>query len=387
MPQQPLKIYIIAGEASGDIYGAKLIDNLQKISKRPIEFHGIGGAEMTKAGLHSLFPMQEISIMGFLEILPHIPNVMNRIRQTVNEIRNLQPDAVITIDSPGFCCRIAAKIQDVHTKLIHYVAPTVWAYKPERAEKFANLFDHLLLLLPFEAPYFDEVGLANTFVGHPITEIEIAKDAGEKFRKKYNIDKDDKLLCVLPGSRSTEIAKLLPIFIDTIDILLEEIPDLKVVIPTVPGTYQAIMDSSDDLPEDVIILEDAAEKYAAYAASDAALAKSGTGTIELAIAGCPMVIAYKINTLSYWFIKMLVKVKYANLINIISGREIIPELLQNNCTAEKLSAKLLEILQDKKIHDMQVKESQEILKQLGSGEKTTASAKAAKIILDIVDNS
>lgn len=380
--QQKLKIYVIAGEASGDIYGGKLIDALNAQSPQEIDFYGIGGETMEKAGIKSLFPMQELSIMGFWEIVPHIPKMLKRINQTADDILNIQPDVVITIDSPGFCCRVAEKLKGSAIPLIHYVAPTVWAYKPKRAQKFANLFDHLLLLLPFEKPYFDAVKLPCTFVGHPIVETKIPDDAGNIFRKTHNISSDDKLLCIMPGSRKTEIKKLLPTFLEAADNLKKQHTNLKIIIPTIKALKNFVAGEIEKISNiDYIILDDGAQKHAAYAASDVALVKSGTGSFEVAIAGCPMVIAYKVSYLSHKLIKMMIKIKYANLINIISNAEIIPELLQNNCTAANIERHISKILNDPKHKELQLQKSKSILEQLGINGNKSPSQKAADAVI------
>ncbi len=379
-----LKIFIIAGEASGDLYGAKLMNSLRDIYKGKINFYGIGGNRMNSEGLSSIFPMSEISIMGFLEIIPHIPNVLNRINQTVSEILKLRPDVVITIDSPGFNCRVVKKLQDSNIKLVHYVAPTVWAYKPKRAQKFAKLFDHLLLLLPFEPPYFDAVGLANTFVGHPIVETTIGNVNKAEFRKKHQIDNSDILLCLMPGSRSTELTKLLNIFLETALILKAKHKNLKIIIPTLPPLAKQIKYAADYLDLDTIVVDNEDEKYAAYQASDIALVKSGTASLEVALSGCPMIIAYKINHISYLILKRMIKIKYANLINLILDKELIPELLQEKCFPKNLAESLEKLINSKDLRSKQIAESTAVFKQLGKDESSTPSEKASKKILKII---
>jgi lipid-A-disaccharide synthase len=381
-----MKIYIIAGEASGDIYGAKLIAALRKTNS-DIEFFGIGGDKMTAEGLTSLFPMAEISIMGFLEVVKHIPHVLKRINQTVADIKTIQPDMVITIDSPGFCCRVADKLQNLRAaiKLVHYVAPTVWAYKPKRAQKFARLFDHLLVILPFEPPYFDAVNLPCTYIGHPITENSRVASTDEisAFRQKYNIAETDTVLCLMPGSRIGEVLRLLPIFLQSAQ-LMTATAKLKIVIPTiaaVSGLVQKIVDLSG---AKAIILQNDAEKTTTFAAANIALVKSGTGTLEVSMSGCPMVIAYKISKISYWIIKSLIKIKYANLINIILNKELIPELLQNNCTAFLIAQHLDILLQKETIRTQQITESRSVLQLLGMGQEKCPSEKAAEAVLAII---
>lgn len=417
-----MKIYIIAGEASGDIYGAKLIEQLRGKSLQPIEFFGIGGDKMQAAGFVSLFDMSEISIMGFAEILPHLGNVLSRIDQTVADIQEKQPDIVITIDSPGFCCRIAKRLrhgEDVmgkilkkifckkHNnpspqpspkgrgsdsppfvykgKLLHYVAPTVWAYKPKRAEKFARLFDHLMVILPFEPPYFDAVGLPCTYVGHPIVETTFLQ-SGDEFKQKHNIADDETLICLMPGSRKSEVKRLLPIFLDAVD-LLTVAEKIRVVIPTIPALKAEIEQMLDKSQVKAIITDNEADKLAAYKAASAAIVKSGTGSLEVALAGCPMVIAYKVNYISYLIIKNLVKIKYANLINLMLDEELIPEFLQQYCTAFLIAQKLDKIIKDYKIQELQMLGSFEILKKLGFGEEQTPSQKAADRVLSLINSS
>lgn len=381
---QNLKIYIIAGEASGDILGAKLMDALRNASPDYIDFHGIGGDRMIGHGLHSLFPMSDISLMGFAEILPHLPKVLKRINQTVDDIIKVRPDVVVTIDSPGFCCRVAEKLQGKKIKLIHYVAPTVWAYKPKRAEKFARLFNHIMLLLPFEAPYFDKVGLENSYVGHPT--IEDSKTIGDakKFCEKYKVKESEQILAVMPGSRITEIKSLMPIFCKTLKLVADKNKNIRPVILTIPFLKQHIKQYSHQLPLNTIIVDTPIEKADVFAASRAALAKSGTGTLELSIARVPTVIAYKISTISYLIIKSFIKVRFANLINLVADREIIPEFIQNKCTPKLLSQCLNKLLEDKEESQLQVQEATEALKKLGLGNESSPSARAAKVVLEII---
>lgn len=382
---QNIKIYIIAGEPSGDILGAKLMQALRNTSTDYMDFYGVGGDRMVGHGLQSLFPMSDISIMGFVEVVPHIPQVLKRIQQTVDHIIKINPDVVITIDSPGFCCRVAEKLKGKNIKLIHYVAPTVWAYKPGRAEKFARLFQHILLLLPFEPPYFDKVGLDNTYIGHPIIEDTKFKGDAEKFRNKYDMDKGEKILCVMPGSRITEITRLMPIFCDTVKLIKKSNVNIRPVIITIPFLKQHIHKYEKHLPKSTIIIDNPLEKIDAFAATNAALAKSGTGTLELSLANVPTIIAYKINALSYYLIKFFVKVKFANLLNLVAGREIIPEFIQNKCRPKLLAEATMQLLNNEDIRKKQIHEAHEALTQLGLGEEETPSTKAAKAVLHIVE--
>ena len=324
-----LKIYLIAGEASGDNIAAKLMVALK--SQNPdIEFYGIGGPKMQALGLNSLFPMQDLALMGFLEIIPHIPKLFSRIKQTIADICQLQPDALITIDSPGFCFRIAKAVKNkIVGKLIHYVAPTVWVYKPERAKKIAQIYDHLLVILPFEPEYFIKEGLATSFVGHPaIEDLRILPKT--LFREKFNIPKENLLLCLAPGSRKQEIKTLLPIFLDAVNKLANS--NVTIAIPV-----QAHLKSLIQSYNDRIILVDEMDKESLFSAADLALTKSGTITTELAFYQLPMIVAHRVNALSYWLLKKMIKVDYVTIINLLAQQEIIPELLQDRCNAELIA--------------------------------------------------
>lgn len=306
------KFFIIAGEASGDWLGAKLMQELKNN-----KICGIGGKKMEAVGLKSLFNMSEISLMGFAEILPHAAKLIKLINFTVDEINKFKPDVVVTIDSPGFNFRVAKKIQSLRpqTKLIHYVAPTVWAYKPKRAEKVNALFDKLLCILPFEPPYFNNA----EFIGHPVLEDGLDKGNAAAFKEKYKIDD---FICLMPGSRKGEVRKLLPIFLSAARILGKK--------PVVIAADNVV------LPEGIIKIPNA-EKADCFAASSCGIIKSGTSGLEYAFAGKPYVVAYKANKITAYMVKRMIKIKFVNLVNILFEREIVPELIQENCTAEKIA--------------------------------------------------
>lgn len=335
-------IYVIAGEASGDFLGAGLIKALKEISP-DIKVIGIGGPLMEAQGLVSLFPMKELSLMGLTEILPHAFHILKRIRQTRNDIIQKKPDVIVTIDSPGFCLRVIKKIK-LQTKIpiVHYVAPTVWAWREGRAKKLASKVDHLLTLFPFEAPYFEKYNLKTTFVGHPLTEQAIEPDS--TFKKRHKIPEDAIVLSILPGSRMGEINKLLPIFIETAECLSKKIKNLHLVFPTLPHLFLILEKALKTTKMPYTLVTTSSEKYAAFFASNAGLAASGTVSLELAFANLPMVIAYKVSFLTYFIVKRLVKIKNACLVNILLENTIVDEKLQNDCTSEQLTAALEKIL-------------------------------------------
>lgn len=340
------RIFIIAGEASGDFLGGQLLQSLKQQNSN-IEIAGIGGSQMEAQGLKSLFPMADLSLYGLFELLPHLFNIFKRIKQTKEAIKAFRPDVLVTIDSPGFCFRIAKYAKQLKIPVVHYVAPSVWAWKPGRAEKLAKKVevDHLLCLLPFEPPYFTCHCLASTFVGHPITEVVLPDDT--HFRESLKISREATLICVLPGSRKSEIQKLLKIFLEAI----AKLPlnrRIEVVLPTLPHLVPLIEPLVKDAGISIKIVTTVEEKWQAFMQSSIALAASGTVSLELAYAGVPQVIAYKVSRLTYWIAKCLVKTKYASLVNILNNEMVVPEYLQNQCNAEFLSKQLNAILTDSK---------------------------------------
>lgn len=369
-------IYLIAGEVSGEAIGAKLMIELKKLIPNT-KFHGIGGSAMEAHGLSSLFKYDRINLMGFVEVLPHIFRLRKLIKQTANDIIEKNPQVLVTIDSPGFCYRVAKLVKQTRPdmKMIHIVAPSVWAYKPGRAAKFASIYNHMLALLPFEPPYFEAVGLPTTYIGHPVFDQEFG--GGEEFRRRHEIADDAKLIVVTPGSRRGEIARHLPLFLEALKGVRKQYKELIAVI-----VYADKRLLPDLLPAKDYITIGSEEKLAAYAAADAALAKSGTNTLEIAASGTPMIVAYKMNFFTYWAVKLMAKIKYASLINIIADKEIIPEFLQHKATAENLTAELLKILGSSKVAKQQVEESMKSLKKMGFGSKSKPAELAAKVIVE-----
>ncbi len=363
------RIFIIAGEASGDFLGAQLLQSLQK--KIPhIEVHGIGGQQMKTAGLQSLFPMTDLSVMGISEIVPSLFKILKRIKQTKNAIKELKPDLLITIDSPGFCLKIAKYAKHLNIPVVHYVAPSVWAWRPGRAENLAKKIkiDHLLCLLPFEPPYFTSHGLPATFVGHPITEITLPDD--RNFRKNLNIAKESTLVCLLPGSRKNEVKQHLEIFLNAV----AKVPltrRIEVVIPTLPHLVPYILPLLQDATIPVKLVTSVEEKWQAFMQSSVALAASGTVSLELAYVGVPQVIAYKVSKLTYWLAKCLVKIKFASLVNILNQQMVVPEYLQKQCTSENLAHQLENILSNSSCQKQQRNGFVSAINQLNAGNNSS----------------
>lgn len=384
MGDRALKIFIAAGEASGDALGGRLMASLKRATDRDIEFSGIGGSLMTEQGLNSLFPMDELSVMGLVEILPKLRHLLKRIAETAEHIRADKPDLIITIDSPGFSHQLAKKIQDLDIPKIHYVAPSVWAWKPGRVHKFKKHFDHLLALLPIEPPYFEKVGLPCHFVGHSVLEGGAGEGDGQKFRDLHGL-KDQTLLCLLPGSRRGEINRLMPDFQKTVYDLHKKIPDLRVVIPTIPAREMMIAEMTSDWKSKPIIVRDVVEKFDAMAASNVALAASGTVALELAIARVPTVIAYRLAPLTHYIVRKLVKVDYAHLLNILMGREIVPERIQGDCDPAQLVDDIFDLLGPE--GEKQIESLKPALKMIEAPDGKSPSDHAAAIVLDILNTN
>jgi len=322
--------------------------------------------------------------MGFVEVLPHIPNLLGRVKQTVSDILTKRPVALITIDSPGFCFRVAKNLAGLGIALIHYVAPTVWAWRPGRAKKISAYLDHILALLPFEPAFLSRFGVPSTFVGHAVVESDANKRDGAAFRRKYEIAPDAPVVCVLPGSRRSETKYMLPVFGETLGVLQQSRPDLVAVVPMVPSLVKDITQAANAWPVPTLLIEDDAEKFDAFAAADVALAASGTVSLELAMAGIPSVIAYKVNPITAWFALRLVQVKYVNLVNILLDRLAIPEYLQNSCTAPQMAAAINVLLDDEEAQEAQKQAYQEVLKELGIDDERP-SLRAANVVLEIID--
>ncbi len=296
MASDTQRIMLVAGEPSGDQLGAKLMASLRSLSPHRLEFLGVGGPGMTEEGLRSHLPMSDLAVMGIAEVVPRIPKLLGHIRRTARLARRERPAAIVTIDAPGFNFRLAKRLAGSGIPIVHYVAPTVWAWRPGRAKAIAPLFDHLLALLPFEPPYFDKVGLDCTFVGHPV--VETQRGDGPAFRERHGIPADAPVLAVLPGSRHSETSRLLGPFGAALKPIAQEIQELRIVVATLPHVADAVSGAARAWPGQPVVTTDPAEKMSAFQASDAALAASGTVSLELALAGVPMSVAYRVSPLT-----------------------------------------------------------------------------------------
>ncbi|WP_439142694.1 lipid-A-disaccharide synthase [Planktotalea sp.] len=344
-----MRVFIIAGEPSGDKLGAALMEGLQALVPE-VEFDGIGGARMSEAGLKSRFPMEEISIMGISEILSQYRHLKTRIAQTADQVVQTQPDVLITIDLPEFSLRVAKLVKaKSQVRCVHYVAPTVWAWRAGRAAKMARHIDQVLALFPFEPPYMEAAGMRCDFVGHPVVmDPQATQDQANAFREAHRIEPLAPLALVLPGSRRGEVSRLAPIFGKALEPVLEAHPNLKVVIPAAAPVEELVRNSVADWSVAPLIIrsEDKALKRAAFKAANVALAASGTVSLELAAVGTPMVIAYDMNWLSRQVIGRMLKVDTVTLVNLVSDTRAVPEFIGADCVPERIATGLLDVFDD-----------------------------------------
>ncbi|GFE66830.1 lipid-A-disaccharide synthase [Litoreibacter roseus] len=383
-----MKLYLIAGEPSGDSLGAALMAGLKQL--RPdVTFIGIGGPLMQAEGLTSLFPMDELSVMGLAEVLPRLRHLFRRRNQAVADILKQIPDALITIDSPDFCLRVARKVKaasDIPT--VHYVAPTVWAWRPKRAAKMAGVIDHVLALFPFEPPYMQAAGMTCDFVGHPIVAEPVA-DATDAtaFRATHSIG-EAPLVMILPGSRVGEVGRLSERFGAAWQIVLGRHPDARVVVPAAGPVFDIVREQTARWPGDVLVLDpNAAEakvaKRAAFKAADVALAASGTVSLELAASGTPMVIAYDMNWLSRRMIKRMLLIDTVTLVNLVSETRTIPEFLGDRCRPDLIGGTIADLLQDEAARAAQLQACAVTMERLGRG-GDAPGLRAARSVLDVI---
>lgn len=379
----PPLVFLVTGEASGDALGGRLMAALRERTGGAVRFAGVGGERMAAEGLKSLFPIRELSVMGYLEVVPAIPRLLGRIRQTAAAARALGPDAVITIGSPDFSFRVARRLAGRGMPLIQYVAPQVWAHRPGRAARIARFLDHLLALFPFEPAYFEPHGLACSFVGHAVVEEGADRGDGAAFRARHGIPPEATIVCALPGSRRSEVSRLLPVFGATLGLLAGRFPGLCAVVPTVDTVAAEVRAATAQWPVGARVVTGREDKYDAFAAATGAVAASGTVALELAIAGLPGLVTYKANPLTVWAARRMIRVPYVNLVNLILEKPVMPELLQERCRPDLLADALGALLADGDARAAQKAEMRRAAEMIGLG-GPPPSLRAADVVLDII---
>ncbi|MBV9555674.1 MAG: lipid-A-disaccharide synthase [Pseudolabrys sp.] len=381
MSNSSLRIFLVAGEESGDRLGAPLMRALRS-QAGDIEFLGVGGDQMAREGLVSLFPLHETAIMGFAAVPAKLRSVLARIRQTADAVVAARPDVLVIIDSPEFTHRVARRVRRLapHIPIVDFVSPSVWAWRPGRARAMRKYIDHVLALLPFEPAAHQRLGGPPcTFVGHPLSErVGVLRPNAEESRRR---EAPPPILLVMPGSRRAEIGHMLPLFKQTIELIVPRVGPLDVVIPTVPALAELLREAIRSWTVKARVIDDAAEKETAFRSARAALVKSGTGTLELAIAGVPMVAAYRVGAIEAFVVLKLINVPSVILANLVLGKNVVPEFLQNDATPERLAASLAPLIGDTVERRDQIGAFKELdtIMQIGT---LIPSERAARVILE-----
>ena len=377
------KIFILTGEASGDKLASKVIFDLNKLNSN-IKYLSIGGENLKKLGIKSIFDLNEITYIGFTKVILNIFKIKKKIDETVKVINEFEPDILFTVDSPDFTLRVAEKVKKNNPKIktIHYVAPQVWIWRENRVKKIKNFIDHILLLFNFEKPYFDKENMSNEFVGHPLLEkkIESAIDINQI------LGKNKAIISLFAGSRKSEITVLVPILVNFIKLMNKKYKDFTFVFHSTKE-YSDLIQShlkKDDL-KNCEVISDNKIKTHILQKSVFAVAKSGTVSLEICNAKIPSIILYKMGFINFLIVKMLVKTKFANIINIAAKKEILPELLQSNCNPKKIFEYVSSYLYNPEKINEQVKNTQLILedfKTMDSPSKLAAESLNKFLIID-----
>jgi lipid-A-disaccharide synthase len=375
------KIFLIATEESGDRLGANLMKVLRQRLGGAVRFEGVGGQAMAREGLTSLFPIEQLSIIGLAAVAKQFPKILRLIRETAAAVTQVSPDILVIIDSPDFTHRVARRVRarDPSIPIIDYVSPSVWAWRPGRARAMCAYVDHVLALLPFEPEAYSRLrGPPCSYVGHPLTEQVGMLRPGIDEQKRR--DGQPPVLLVLPGSRRSEVKHHMAVFGETLDRLQAAGVAFELILPTMPHLQDAVGQGVESWPVQPRIVIGEAEKRAAFRIAHAALAKSGTVTLELALAGVPMVTAYKTGAIEAWILLRAINLQSVILANLVVGENVVPEFLQQDCTPEKLSAALRDVLTDSPLRRRQLEAFAKIDKIMSTGNQPP-SVRAADIVL------
>ena len=374
------KIFILTGEPSGDKLASTVISKLKQNNK-DIEYSCVGGTHLNSLGIKSIYDLEEITYIGFTSVLLNIFKIKKKINETVNKIIEFKPDILFSVDSPDFTLRVAEKVKkiDPNIKTIHYVAPQVWVWREGRVKKFKKFLDHILLLFNFEKKYFDKENINNTFVGHPLLE----KSIKSKTDLSNLIPKDKKIISLFAGSRSSETSILLPILIDFIKLMNDKFNDYLFVFHATEENKNYINDNIKTANAgNIEVVSDENIKSQILSNSVFAVSKSGTVSLEICNAKIPSIVIYKMNFLNFMIIKYLVKIKYANIINIINNKEVIPELIQNECNSKEIFKSVVYFLKNPVLMDKQINEFSNTLDDIRS--KTSSADEASSVFLSYV---
>lgn len=379
-------IMLVVGETSGDTLGAALMTSLREVLGDKVCFSGVGGPRMEAEGLSSIFPMTDIAVMGPREVIPRLPLILRRMSETTRHAVETQPDLVVIIDSPDFTHTVAKRIHKKAPEIpiANYVSPSVWAWRRGRAKAMATYLRKVLALLPFEPAFFRaEAGLDCEYVGHPAIEKIASSEEGSAFREQKGIAPDAPVLLVLPGSRTNEVKRLIGLMGETAAQVAAHHNGLRIVIPVVPHVQGLVVDAVKDWPIEPVLAFGDGEKRGAFAAATAAIAASGTVSLELGLAGIPMVVAYKIDPIAAWSVSRFLKVPTVVLVNLILDRPAVKEFLQHNCKSEDLSTALVPLIGDTKERRQALLDLAEMRELMGVG-GPSPSTRAANVVLEML---
>jgi lipid-A-disaccharide synthase len=370
------KIFILTGEPSGDKLASTVIAKLRQ-NHSDIEYLSVGGTHLNSLGIKSIYDLKEITYIGFTSIILNLFKIRNKINETVKKIIEFSPDILFSVDSPDFTLRVAEKVKSINPdiKTIHYVAPQVWVWREGRVKKFKKFLDHILLLFDFEKKYFDKENIPNTFVGHPLLE----QETKIKIDLSNIISSNKKIISLFCGSRSSEVSLLLPILIDFINMMNKKYNDFSFVFHTTDENKNLISEKINNTNlHNIEVISDENIKKQILTNSIFAVSKSGTVSLEICNAKIPSIIIYKMNFLNFLIVKMLVKIKFANIINIINNKEIIPELIQKECNAKEIYNSVVYFLKNPELMKKQINDCEETLTKIRS--KTSSSDQASSIL-------
>ena len=371
------KIFILTGETSGDKLASEVISNLKNINSN-IEYLSVGGDNLKKLGIKSIYDLKEITYLGFTSVLFNIFKIRSKINKTVEEIVKFNPDILLSVDSPDFTLRVAEKVKRINKKIktIHYVAPQVWVWRKNRVKKIKKFIDHILLLFEFEKKYFEEENINNTFVGHPLIE----RNQNNKTVIENILPKDKKIISLFPGSRNSETLVLLPILLDFVKLMNHKHEEYFFYIHATEENKNLILDHIKNFNFDNIdVVSEENIKFKILSKSIFAVSKSGTVSLQICNYNVPSIIIYKLSFINFLIFKMLVNVKFANIINIINNSEVIPELLQKECNADEIYRSVIYLLKNPELIKKQISDCSKTLEGIRS--KTSSAGEASSILI------
>jgi lipid-A-disaccharide synthase len=374
------KVMIITGEASGDMHGANLIREMKNL--RPgLSVFGMGGEALRGVGVEPLFDAAKLAVVGFSEVFGHLRDILSARRILAHHMESRRPDLLILIDLPDFNLMMAAKAKKIGIPVFYYVSPQVWAWRSGRVRKIRRLVDRMAVIMPFEKDFYRQWGMEVDFVGHPLLDEVKVKKRKEDFLSNHGIDfNGQKVVGILPGSRRKEISTMLPVFIDAAKLLVKRLGPLTFLLPVAPSLSNVDLEQCGLAESGLDIRTIRGGRYDLMAACDAVMAASGTVTLELAILKVPMVVSYRVSPFSYFLGRKFIQVDYASLVNLIAGREVVPELLQDDATPEKICGEVAELLEDRKVCDAMKGELAAIAASLGG---PGASRRAAALAIEL----